>query len=223
MASDLIYDVFLSYASTDSHEASQIYDSIISAGGTAFLSNKTLRAGDDFEEAIRDALHASAELWLLLSPNSLRSEWVISEWSAAWAVRKRIIPILFRCVPAEAPDRIRKLHCIDFHKYPDLIKDLFPGKVPASLTASKTERLEEARQISAMVDSAFFDNIHRKSLLPWRVLLEITLHANSVDDFVQRITGKTGETTLTGEVRGYLAKLPTCARSTQRRSSIAWS
>jgi hypothetical protein len=97
------YDVFLSYASADSKEASQLYDSIVSAGGTAFLSEKALKAGDDFEETIRTALHASGELWLLLSPNSLRSEWVISEWGAAWALRKPIIPILFRCAPAEVP------------------------------------------------------------------------------------------------------------------------
>lgn len=120
--------MFLSYASGDSKEAQNIYDLITAAGGKAFLSEKSLRAGDDFAEAIRKALHASTELWLLLSPNSLRSEWVISEWGAAWALRKRIIPILFRCGPTDAPDRIRRLHCVDFHNCPALIKDRFPPK-----------------------------------------------------------------------------------------------
>jgi hypothetical protein len=120
------YDVFLSYASGDSREALKIYEAVVAAGGRVFLSEKSLKAGDDFAERIRSALHASDELWLLLSPNSLRSEWVISEWGAAWVLRKRIIPILFRCTPQDAPDRIGRLHCIDYHRCTELVHDRFP-------------------------------------------------------------------------------------------------
>ncbi|PYS69937.1 MAG: hypothetical protein DMF69_15245, partial [Acidobacteria bacterium] len=56
MGSQKTYDVFLSYASNDSKEASQIYDFIADAGATAFLSEKSLKPGDDFEETIREAL-----------------------------------------------------------------------------------------------------------------------------------------------------------------------
>ena len=124
--STIIYDVFLSYASDDSEPAMQIYDSIISAGGKAFLSVKSLRAGDDFAEEIRKALNASAEVWLLLTPASLQSEWVITERGAAWALGKRIVPILLSCAPVDVPDLVRKLHYVDFSKYPELIKDRFP-------------------------------------------------------------------------------------------------
>jgi TIR domain len=126
--STITYDVFLSYASDDSEEAQQIFESIISAGGNAFLSMKSLKAGDDFAEEIRKALHDSGELWLLLTRASLKSEWVISEWGAAWALKKRIVPILLHCDPEDAPERIRKLHCIDFDRYPEVIQERFPEK-----------------------------------------------------------------------------------------------
>ena len=95
----IIFDVFLSYASTDQIEADQIYEAIERAGGKVFLAGKNLRPGDDFAEEIRNALWSSREVWLLVSPNSLKSDWVISEWGAAWALRKRIVPILFDALP----------------------------------------------------------------------------------------------------------------------------
>lgn len=124
------FDVFLSYASPYQLEADQIFEAIESAGGKAFVAAKSLNPGDDFADEIRNALWSSREVWLLVSPNSLKSDLVISEWGAAWALRKRIVPILFRCSPSETPDRIRRLHCIDFHRFPELIKNRFSGEAP---------------------------------------------------------------------------------------------
>jgi hypothetical protein len=119
------YDVFLSYASADNREANEIYDALIAAGAKPYLSEKNLKPGDDFAEQIREALRESDELWLLLSPQSVRSEWVISEWAAAWALGKRIVPILYRCTPEQAPERIRRLQCTDFDKCRQLIAEKF--------------------------------------------------------------------------------------------------
>lgn len=124
VASRQTYDVFLSYAS-QSKQARAIYNYIVAAGGKAFLSEKHLKAGDDFAEAIRTALHSSEELWLLLSPNSLKSEWVISEWGAAWALGKPIVPILFQCNAAQAPARIRARQCIEFDRREELVDQRF--------------------------------------------------------------------------------------------------
>jgi hypothetical protein len=118
-------DIFLSYSSVDRQEANEIYEAIRKVGGLVFLSEKDLKPGEDFAEEIRKAISSSRELWLLVSPNSLKSDWVISEWGAAWVLRKRVVPILHRCRPEELPDRIRRLHCIDFYKYPDLIRSRF--------------------------------------------------------------------------------------------------
>lgn len=120
------YDVFLSYSAKDSELAGKIYDEILAAGGKAFLAKKSIEPGSEFAEEIRNALKESSELWLLVSPNSAKSEWVVSEWGAAWVLNKRIIPILYRCTLESLPDRLRRLQCIDFHEYQSLVLDRFP-------------------------------------------------------------------------------------------------
>lgn len=121
------YDVFLSYASKDNQEALKIYEAIEQIGGKAFLSEKKIKPGDDFAEEIRLALQGSKELWLLVSPASVNSEWVISEWGTARVLDKKIIPILHRCDVDSLPDRLRKLQCIDYYKVDELIKNTFSG------------------------------------------------------------------------------------------------
>jgi TIR domain len=64
---------------------------------------------------------------LLVSPTSLKSDWVLTEWGAAWALGKKIVPILHRCSPEQLPDRIRRLQCVDFYKYSELIARIFSG------------------------------------------------------------------------------------------------
>lgn len=121
------YDVFLSHASPDNTEAQGIRDKIIAAGHRVFLAPKELRRGDDFAEEIRLALLGSRELWLLVSPHSSKSEWVISEWGAAWALDKRIVPVLHRCAPESLPARLARLQCIDLHRVDEAIQLLAVG------------------------------------------------------------------------------------------------
>jgi hypothetical protein len=121
-----IYDVFLSYSSQDVQEANKIFNAIKKAGRTVFLANKSLKPGDEFDDKIRDELLASTELWLLVRPSSLKSDWVLTEWGAAWALKKKIVPILLRCDVRQLPGRIRRRQCIDFHDYLELIGNTFP-------------------------------------------------------------------------------------------------
>ncbi len=110
------YDVFLSYSTSDKDEARAIYDALEKTGKKCFLAEKSLQPGDKFKDEIRDALTDSGEVWILISPSSVKSEWVHREVSAAWALKKRIVPILFRCAPSDLPDIISDAHAIDFHK-----------------------------------------------------------------------------------------------------------
>jgi hypothetical protein len=124
LVNDSQYDVFLSYSSVNSSEAGSISDAITQAGKRAFLAEKSIQPGHDFEDTIRRALKASREVWLLVSPQSMKSEWVTTEWGAAWALEKKIVPILFRCDVNSMPDRLKRIHSVDFHRYDDLIQSL---------------------------------------------------------------------------------------------------
>jgi hypothetical protein len=145
-------DIFISYASADSDEATQIYDAVIAKGKKAFLASKSLKPGEDFAEEIRQALVSSRELWLLVSPTSLKSDWVLSEWGAAWALDKKIVPILHRCSPEQLPDRIRRLQCIDFYKFADLVAQTFPLKEWTVTQAFKPEQEAQLKELDEFMN-----------------------------------------------------------------------
>jgi hypothetical protein len=117
------YDVFLSYSEKDTSIAFSIRDELLRGGARVFMAQKSLRPGDDFAEEIRLSLHGSAEVWVILSPHSLTSEWVTTEWGAAWVLDKKIVPILHRCDTPQIPERLRRLHCIDAAAVGVIIKE----------------------------------------------------------------------------------------------------
>ncbi len=119
------YDVFLSYSARDRAIALPIRDKLHSAGARVFMAPKSLEPGDDFAAEIRQALHGSAEVWVIMSPNSLNSEWVTTEWGAAWVLDKRTVPILHRCDIPQLPERLKRLHCVDAGDVSEMIKKKF--------------------------------------------------------------------------------------------------
>ena len=78
------------------------------------MSCKELTGGDEFSEVIRDALTNAREVCILFSPNSAKSEWVLTEWGAAWVLKKRIVPVLYRIDVDSLPDRLKLLQAMDF-------------------------------------------------------------------------------------------------------------
>ena len=121
-------DIFLSYSDRDHSIAHKIREKLLKVHAKIFMAPKSLQPGDDFAEKIRSSLLGSSELWVIVSPNSLNSEWVTTEWGAAWVLKKRIVPILYRCDIPRLPERLRKLHCIDVESIDDLIRDKFIRK-----------------------------------------------------------------------------------------------
>jgi hypothetical protein len=107
------FDVFLSYSDRDHAIAEHVYQTLEGAGAKVYMAPKSIQPGDDFAEELRQALVGSAELWVLVSPNSLNSEWVTTEWGAAWVLQKRIVPVLHRCDTPEIPERLRRHQNID--------------------------------------------------------------------------------------------------------------
>lgn len=118
------YDMFLSYSTQDKDEARQVYDALTRVGKTCFMAEKSLQPGDKFQDEIRSSIRASTEVWILVSPRSIQSAWVQREVSAAWALDKRIVPVLLQCSPSDLPEILADAHAIDFYKLPDYIKRL---------------------------------------------------------------------------------------------------
>lgn len=106
------FDVFISYSHRDESVGIWLADELRKEKIRVFLSSSELSAGDNFSEGIKDALRDTKELWLIASPHSLDSEWVMTEWGAAWAMGKRVVPVLHNCLPGNLPERLAALQTI---------------------------------------------------------------------------------------------------------------
>jgi len=120
-------DVFISYSKENEAEAKIIEQKLRERNITSFLASETIQGGELFKNEIRNNLIECEELFLLLSPASLRSEWVHVEYGAAWALEKRIVPILFRCKPQELSNILGERQAEDFHNI-DKVIDHFEAR-----------------------------------------------------------------------------------------------
>lgn len=143
------FDLFVSYASADLPEAEALSATFERRGLGCFLAAKDLSGGDEFAETIRQALINSAEVCILLTPESLKSQWVITEWGAAWALRKRITPILLRSTPDQLPERLKRLQCVDYHNVKEFVSqfrrrlaDAYQSQTSRTRAAGVSDELE---------------------------------------------------------------------------------
>jgi len=110
------YDVFISYSSHDAKDANELKKALENSGVKCFLAEDALHTGDIFSEEIKKAILESRELCILYTSHCKKSEWIVTEWGAFWVLDKRITPVLLRIEISKLPDRLRQLHCIDYHK-----------------------------------------------------------------------------------------------------------
>jgi hypothetical protein len=118
------YGVFISYSSQNQSDALHLERKLKSNGLSCFLAPMAIIPGEVVDETIRLALLSSGVVCLLATKEALASEWVMTEWGAAWALEKPLIPVLLRCDRSDLPVRLQKLQCIDFHKAPALAKSI---------------------------------------------------------------------------------------------------
>lgn len=88
------YIVFISHSSKDAWIARVIAEKIIAVGATPWLDEKRLEGGDIIGMKIRKGIDACQEAIVLVTPYSVKSQWVLLEIGAIWGQRKRVTPIL---------------------------------------------------------------------------------------------------------------------------------
>jgi hypothetical protein len=115
---DSRYDIFLSYSEKDHNHALNLSELIQQSHLKVFFARKDLEGGSPFTDEIRTALHESREVWVLASLNSIDSVWVATEWGTAWALERRIVPILLDIGSDQLPDRLRALHAVNWPNVP---------------------------------------------------------------------------------------------------------
>ena len=126
--SEYAFDLFLSFSSANETEAQKFRNAGIAKELKVFMSEKDMTSGDVWDKKIRQALLTSREMAVLVTPRSLKSEWVTTEWAITWALQKRITPVLYRCDINDLPDRLKRYEARDLHEMHLYIDEILSRK-----------------------------------------------------------------------------------------------
>jgi hypothetical protein len=104
--------VFVSYSRKDIKFARRLAGDLEGAGFDVWWDISDLKGGDDWVRFIPAAIEASQYFVVLLSPDSIQSEWVEKEYSYAIRLRKKIIPAMLKL--CDVPFSLHTINYIDF-------------------------------------------------------------------------------------------------------------
>ena len=94
--------IFISYSKKDRDFAYRLADDLSGMGYKAWI-DRSIGGGERWRESIESNLRASKEVIIIVSPNSMGSDWVRHEGSLAYGWGKKLYPILIAPVPSLPP------------------------------------------------------------------------------------------------------------------------
>ena len=92
--------IFISYARADYAFAHQLLSALRDFNIEGWMDDTDIAAGSAVGDAVRSAIQKASAVVVLVSPMSVRSQWVSFEVGAAQALQKPIVPILLEGVRA---------------------------------------------------------------------------------------------------------------------------
>jgi hypothetical protein len=130
-----VFNVFISYARSDSGEAERLVKALRATNVAGWLDDADIAAGESVPSAVRDALKQSSAVVVLLSPRALTSQWVQFEIGAAEALNKKIIPVIVAGdhLEEQLPDILKERTMIDarHRSYTDVVREVQHALEPA--------------------------------------------------------------------------------------------
>jgi hypothetical protein len=100
--------IFISHSHQDSWVAQRIAQDLKDRGVEVFMAEKNIITGEHIDKAIKNGIAKSDHLLLLISPASLRSNWIFIETGMALALNKTLIPILLNVGENEVPELVMR-------------------------------------------------------------------------------------------------------------------
>lgn len=130
--------IFISHSSKDKWAARRISEDLILLGAQTYLDEKDIETGQSIDLSIRKNLKDCDDFLIILSPASLKSEWVLLELGGALALEKKIIPILLYVGVNEVP------HAINLKLSRDInLIQLYYNEVRNNISGTKPELIKE--------------------------------------------------------------------------------
>lgn len=107
--------VFVSYSRADKAFASDLVLGLAACGFAPYIDRQDIAAGEDWEKRLAGLITEADTVVYVISPDSLKSENCAEEFQQALALRKRILPVVWRAVDdAAAPPEMKRLNYIFF-------------------------------------------------------------------------------------------------------------
>jgi hypothetical protein len=131
-----VYTVFISHSSKDNWIAGQISKEIKALGAETWVDIKDLRGGDEIRRSIKRKIRASQEVIVLLSVNSITSQWVSYEAGIAYDQGRRVTPILHNLAPSQTLAPLRDIKPIDLNDLDDFLVEL-TGRIKGRLSKTR--------------------------------------------------------------------------------------
>lgn len=123
--------VFISHSTRDKWIARKLSEEIAALGCDTFLDEKDITTGESIDDSIHGHLEESNDFLLLLSPDSIKSHWVLIELGGALALKKRIVIVLLYLGANDIPPPISKYLARDINeveRYYDEVRKLLAGQ-----------------------------------------------------------------------------------------------
>lgn len=136
-----MHKIFISYSRKDTDFVRKLAGDLETAGYDVWWDITDLRGGDEWVTRIAAAIEASNFVIVVLSPNSIQSEWVRKEYTQAIGLHKRIIPIMFAASPV--PFALNTINYVNFvsgeyqDNFAELLKALGYTEEPPVVTPFK--------------------------------------------------------------------------------------
>lgn len=105
--------VFLSYSPLDEELAHAISSKFKAEGISHLWVSHKLSTGEDWFQFVHRAIAESAEICLLVTPNSMNSKWAMVEIGAALGLGKRGVALLSDLDMFQMPEQLHRFQCYD--------------------------------------------------------------------------------------------------------------
>jgi hypothetical protein len=178
--------VFISYSRNDLNFVQGFAQTLMSNGIDVWWDLSSLQGGDDWTDAIPQAIENCAICVVVLSPNSVQSDWVQKEYTYALNQKKRIVPLLYQA--CKIPFALVNINYIDIQgpKYQKGIGDII--KLASAGSRDEQQVLQPAHDTNAPVNptgmnnvpTGIFTNIWVEHNIVWGMFMGMRIHASAV-------------------------------------------
>jgi hypothetical protein len=127
--------VFISYKRNTANKrfVNKMTEYLEEAGFDVWIDTEELRAGQDWRDAIDQAIRDALAVIVILTPEAVKSQYVTYEWAFAFGIGTDVIPVMYKTT--DLHPRLAGRHYLDFtgpHPWKNLIGRLQEIERPRS-------------------------------------------------------------------------------------------